>query len=238
MKAIRIKAWQNMPCYKKPGSFQLRETYPLPPYSSVIGMVHCACGFQSYVDMQVSVQGNHYSVVNEQFTAYEFGPGTKYEEGRHNVKISYKGVEYGITRGMGNAELLTDVELLLHIRPTDERYLETCFNGLLYPKQYPALGRWEDILRIDEVEMVELKEGEVDELPYDAYIPVQSGLGESMSGTIYRLNKKYSIDVATGLRVWDEQIEVRHVPKGEMMGFGESVLVDIWEFNSYPVFFA
>jgi len=235
MKAIRIKAWQNMPCYKKPGSFQLRETYPLPSYSSVIGMVHCACGFQNYIDMQVSVQGNHYSVVNDQFTVYEFGPGTKYEEGRHNVKISYKGVDYGLTRGIGNAELLTDVELLIHIRPTDESYLETCLNGLRYPKRYPALGRWEDILRIDEVEMVELDEKILEKLPMDAYVPLEIDFVDRFQGTVYRLNKKYVIDKDTGLRIWDKQVEVRHVPRGERPGYNKKILTDPYNF---PVFFA
>ena len=42
MKAIKLKISQNLVSYKKAESVQIRETYPLPPYSTVIGMVHNA----------------------------------------------------------------------------------------------------------------------------------------------------------------------------------------------------
>ena len=57
MRAVRLKLYQNLVNYKKPTSFQLRETYPLPPYSTVIGMVHRLCEFDQYKHMQVSIQG-------------------------------------------------------------------------------------------------------------------------------------------------------------------------------------
>lgn len=44
-KAVRIIAYQNMASYRVPSSLAIKESYPLPPYSSVIGMVHAACGF-------------------------------------------------------------------------------------------------------------------------------------------------------------------------------------------------
>ena len=40
MKGVRIEAYQNLVNYRKPTSFQLKESYPLPPYSTVIGMIH------------------------------------------------------------------------------------------------------------------------------------------------------------------------------------------------------
>lgn len=228
MKAIRLEVCQNMPCYKKPGSFQLRESYPLPPYSSVIGMVHNVCGFSEYVDMQVSIQGCYYSKVNEQFTAYEFGPGAKYEAVRHNVQLTDNGCDYGLTRGLGNTELLTDIKLILHIAPVISEYVDVCFEGLTNPNVYPALGRWEDILRIDKVEKVDLTQVKLEaskELLYDAYIPLTQKINSS-KGTVYRLNKKYSIDDATGIRVWDEQVEARYAPKGYSIRFGYEVMID------------
>ena len=39
MRAIRIQCFQNLVNYRKPTSFLIKETYPLPPYSTVIGMV-------------------------------------------------------------------------------------------------------------------------------------------------------------------------------------------------------
>lgn len=74
MKAVRIKLYQNLVNYKKPTSFQLKETYPLPPYSTVSGMIHTVCGFfnNQYKEMDISVQGKYYSKVNDLFTRYEF----------------------------------------------------------------------------------------------------------------------------------------------------------------------
>ncbi|HEX2926701.1 MAG TPA: CRISPR-associated protein Cas5, partial [Ruminiclostridium sp.] len=75
MKGIRLKLSQDMVNYKKPASFQLKETYPLPPYSTVIGMIHNVCGYREYHPMQVSIQGKYFSKVNDLFTRYEFKNG-------------------------------------------------------------------------------------------------------------------------------------------------------------------
>jgi len=75
VKAIKITARQTLASYRKPSSMQIKESYPLPPYSTVIGMIHTACGFQEYVDMSISIQGSYYSKVNELYTRYEFKPG-------------------------------------------------------------------------------------------------------------------------------------------------------------------
>ncbi|MGJ0463700.1 CRISPR-associated protein Cas5, partial [Listeria monocytogenes] len=75
MKAIRVRLWQDLVNFKKPTSFQLKETYPLPPYSTVIGMVHTLCGFTSYHEMKISIQGKYFSKVNDLATRYEFKNG-------------------------------------------------------------------------------------------------------------------------------------------------------------------
>lgn len=46
MKAIRLHIKQNSANYKKEETVQCRMTYPLPPYSTVIGAIHKACGIQ------------------------------------------------------------------------------------------------------------------------------------------------------------------------------------------------
>jgi len=72
MKAIRVKLYQNMVNYRKPTSFQLKETYPMPPPSTVIGMVHNLCEFTEYNEMDISIQGKYHSKVNDLYTRYEF----------------------------------------------------------------------------------------------------------------------------------------------------------------------
>ena len=65
MRAIRIQCFQNLVNYRKPTSFLIKETYPLPPYSTVIGMVHAACGFEQYHPMQVSIQGTNRGTISD-----------------------------------------------------------------------------------------------------------------------------------------------------------------------------
>ena len=218
MRAIKIKLYQNMPNYKKPSSYKVKESYPLPPYSTVIGMVHAACGFNDYIDMDVSVQGRYHSRVSDLYTCYEFNPATKREKVRHNIGIKVGDVEYGITQSIGFVDVLTDVELLLHVRPKDPQFIDIIYQGIMYPKNYLALGRWEDIVNIHEISLVDVYQVEVPDdetrtLKYDAYIPYklfEDYYAEDYNfiGTTYILNKKFSIDSKTGLRVWDEKVRV------------------------------
>lgn len=77
-RAIKIECYQNMVNYKKPISIQFQESYPLPPYSTVIGMIHKVCGFKErygygYVPMKISIQGTSSSSISNMYTKYFFG---------------------------------------------------------------------------------------------------------------------------------------------------------------------
>lgn len=248
MKAVRMKVYQNLANYRKPTSFQLKETYPLPPYSTVIGMIHNACEFKEYVPMQISVQGNYCSKVNDLWTRYEFA-GAPYESGRHTVKLDSieQNKSYGAIRGVSTAELLVDVELMLHIVPEDPSYLQKIFDCLSSPNEYLSLGRREDIIRIDEVSIVDLsdhsEESETDEyskLQYDAYIPLSLYSASEIDhvGTVYNLNKvfhKVSIKRGTVIRQW-EKVRAYHVSSRKAVLDNELDLV--FDSDGYLVFLA
>ena len=203
MKAVRLRIEQELVNYKVPTSFQLKETYPLPPYSTVIGMIHFLCKYEDYKEMKVSIQGKYYSKVNDLYTRYEFKPEMKFEKGRHQLEID----GFGISRGVATAELLTDVELMLHIIPEDQSILEEIEQAFKHPVEFPSLGRREDIVLIKEVKIVDVFEKELEsdiELPndYTAYIPLEmierngiilrgDGQGIENRGTRYKLNKNY-----------------------------------------------
>ena len=203
MKAIRAKLQQELVNYKKPNSFQLKETYPLPPYSTVIGMVHTLCGFNEYNDMNISVLGKYNSKVNDLYTRYEFKSGITYESTRHQLKVG----AYGVSRGISTIELLVDVEILLHIIPIDQTLVEKIEKAFLFPIEYPSLGRREDIATINEVKVVDILSDKIIKTidmyeDYSAYIPIvemekirlkNREEGVSLSGTRYRLNKNYEL---------------------------------------------
>lgn len=204
MKAIRLRLQQDLVNYKKPTSFQLKETYPLPPYSTVIGMIHNLCGYTEYQPMQVSVQGKYFSKVNDLYTRYEFKNAMKYEAVRHQLQVG----EYGVGKGVATAELLVDVELLLHIAPDDQGKIEEIYNALVSPREYPSLGRREDLATIVEVKIVTLTEMVLERQirapeDYYAYIPFIMLEEEKIKmahyfqgitpGTRYKLPKNYEL---------------------------------------------
>lgn len=64
MKVLKMKLFQETACYKKPFAYKVAETYPLPPYSTVIGMFHKILQAKNgeYFPMEVSVQGKYESI--------------------------------------------------------------------------------------------------------------------------------------------------------------------------------
>lgn len=222
MKAVRLNLYQNLCNYKMPTSFQLKETYPLPPYSTIIGMVHNICGYTEYEEMTISIQGKYYSKINDLYTRYEFS-GLKYESDRHQIKIKSGDKFIGAMKGISTTELLVDLELVIHIIPEDNNKIDKIYDSFKTPKEYISLGRREDIIRLDEVKIVNVesllyskyndweknKIVSIDRM-YDAFIP--SNMGKLPSTTIYTINKVYRnkiIKKGTEIREW-QKIKVAH----------------------------
>lgn len=234
-RAIRIRVYQESANYKKPFSLQLKETYPLPPYSTVIGMIHYLCNFTEYHDMDISIQGFYKSKFNDLATRYEFG-GLKYEPGRHNYSVPDGDKLLGITRGISTVETLIDIELLIHIVPKNSEVFNSILDALKYPREYPSLGRREDLARIDEVSVVNLFNVERDEtsiLENDTYIPCcnfKHLLFKEGMGSKYLITKNYekatlSKNAKSQFRKWNK-IEVIHASKGRMLCPGKFIVDD------------
>ncbi len=202
MQAVKLKITQDFVNYKMPTSFQLKETYPLPPYSTVIGMVHNLCGYVAYEPMKISIQGRHISKVNDLYTRYEFKPGMKFDAVRHQLNVEGA----GITRGAATAELLVGLEMIVHIVPENQEKVNEIYEALETPHEYPSLGRREDLAVFEYVKIVEFNHVQMEDdyapgnLGYCAYIPVhflredvkvEAKLSNRARGTYYKLNKAY-----------------------------------------------
>lgn len=237
--------FQQMPNYRKPSSFLIRETFPLPPYSSVIGMIHAACGFTKYHPMKISIQGKSSGEVSDCATMYTFG--IKYDPDRHQLKVK-NGDDYGgITRAAKSVQLLNDVELCIHIFPEKAEEFDDILKGLKNPAEYISLGRREDIARVDEVEEVELKKiDDNDDIitnGYSAYVPTDyiseydRDSAENV-GTVYKLTKKF--EVVKEVRRWTEIISARCLPpdKAVLSSVAENENVYFDSTKEVPVFFA
>lgn len=228
-KAIKIECYQNMANYKKPSSIQVQESFKLPPYSTVIGMIHKVCNFTEYQPMQISIQGNSKSIVGDMYTRYFFTPNKCERDRPYFAIINKKDKNYktGLIRGTGVAELIVDVNLIIHIIPEDESLFDIILNGLKKPSIYPSLGRHEDILRIDKIDIVELEDTKNIELNNDAYIPIEilnvSFSRGNTAGTIYNLNKVFDINKKTNIRYWKERVKVKYIRGGEEFRFKETI---------------
>lgn len=72
MEVLRIILTQSSANYKKEETVINKMTYPLPPFSTVIGAIHNACGYKSYHPMDISIQGKYESMNKEPYTDYCF----------------------------------------------------------------------------------------------------------------------------------------------------------------------
>ena len=234
---IRIKASQTMVNYRTPTSYLIRESYPLPPYSTVAGMIHSVCGFTSWRPMKLSVQGRVRGIASDLFIRYAFG-NQKFEKGRHQIAVpadEHNSVRLGVSRGVSHVELLCDVKLVLHVLPEREEDFEPILNGLKAPRVYPSLGRYEDLLDIEKVDVVNVEQREIVSAENDMFVPIQLLYGtdnDELPGTVYLLHKEFEYD-AKKRRRWKGTIETRYINTENN---------SLYDFNAdddgYPVAFA
>ena len=196
MKILKLKLFQETACYKKPFAFKVAETYPLPPYSTIIGMFHKIIGAKrgEYFPMNISVQGNYESI----FSNYQ------------NLRM-FKGKDQ-VTAMPRNVHQLLNVELLIHVEADDE-IVDKIYNNIINGKETFTLGRNEDLVRIEEIKYAKNKFiGEGDINKFSAYIPKNICERERLEGINYRLNTTYVIK--DELRRWDK-VDVKYVEKSE-----------------------
>ena len=184
MKVLRLDLFQETACYKKPFALKISETYPLPPYSTVNGMLHKLLDANEYIPMNISIQGDYESIVNNYQTTY-----------------FYKKKE--VTTMPMNQHMLLNIKLIIHVNAADE-ILDKIYNSILNMDEYLSLGRKEDLVRIDNVKFVEVEEYEVEEdneddyeerllSSYDIKIPIYIPKEKdyNLNGINYRLNNYY-----------------------------------------------
>uniref|UniRef100_A0A7C3RWM5 Type I-B CRISPR-associated protein Cas5 n=1 Tax=Dictyoglomus thermophilum TaxID=14 RepID=A0A7C3RWM5_DICTH len=195
MKVLKLKLFQQIANYRKPLSYNFIDTFPLPTYSNVRGWIHNILGAKEYIPMSISIQGIHESIFYDLQTFYKFDDpdkerGTIIPEIRKSVK---KSPFYVAT--------LYNVSLIIHISMKSE-YLEIIKKNIY--NTIPILGRFEDLVRIDEIKMVSVIEKDVDfvyEIKYPIYLKKETVQKNYLVGINYRLPFKY--DINQGLRYFE-----------------------------------
>jgi len=72
MEVLRIVLTQSSANYRKEETLDNKMTYPLPPFSTIIGALHSACGYTTYHPMDISIQGKYDAMHKEPYTDYCF----------------------------------------------------------------------------------------------------------------------------------------------------------------------
>ena len=62
MKVLKIKLTQKSANYRVIGTLDNRMTYPLPPFSTLIGAIHNACKWKEYHEINIGIVGKYDSM--------------------------------------------------------------------------------------------------------------------------------------------------------------------------------
>ena len=192
MKILKLKLYQETACYKKPFASKVAETYPLPPYSTIIGMFHKIIQARAgeYFPMNISVQGSYEGI----FSNYQ------------SLRM-YKGKDK-VTSMPRNVHQLLDVNLIIHVQAEDE-IIDKIYQNIINGIETFTLGRNEDIVRIDAIKILEnVNDVEEPEILKNAYIP--EWIDNEVNGINYRLNTTYTIQ--EDIRKWNK-VNVKYVEK-------------------------
>ena len=192
MKILKLKLYQETACYKKPFATKVAETYPLPPYSTIIGMFHKILQAQpgEYFPMNISVQGSYEGI----FSNYQ------------NLRM-YTGKDK-VTSMPRNVHQLLDVNLIIHVQAEDE-IIDKIYQNIINGTETFTLGRNEDIVRIDSIKILgDVNEVEEPEIKENAYVP--EWIDNEVNGINYRLNTTYKIQ--DDIRKWNK-VNVKYVEK-------------------------
>lgn len=231
MRLLRLKIFQETACYQKPFAFKVGETYPLAPFSTVKGMLHSILEATEYIPMNLSIQGKSESIIIDYSNKFMF------KKASVQLPLNMDGLVLeiepeNVTTMPMYQHLLYNIEHVIHVE-TEESVLKRLYENLTTPTKTLSLGRWEDLVRIDEVCFVEAEEtNNKVKTQMDLFVPrdianQRKDLRGDIVKTYYRLTRKY--EIIRGKRVWD-YIPVAFLPSGQT--FINPVLFD----SKYPVF--
>lgn len=213
MKALKIKLYQPSACYRKPYSNKTYETYPLPPYSTVKGMIHKILNVHELVDFGLSIQGNYEDVINDYQTMQNYKKSTKQWETCPR-----------------NKQMLTNVHLIIHVTGSSdilEKIQEELSNtGSL------SLGSNEDVAYLEETPKIinVIEDKSIITLKYGTYIPkvyIKSAINKGCS---YNLCWTYKI--LNGIREWNK-IDSKYLLKGSKISSRKLNNISIDEDGDY-----
>ncbi|MGC8870277.1 MAG: type I-B CRISPR-associated protein Cas5b [Brevinematia bacterium] len=208
MRALKLRIFQQIANYRKPLSYNFVDTFPLPTYSNIRGWIHSILGLKNYTPISVSIQGSHDGVFYDLQTFFKFD---RPEEERGIVIPELK---KSVKKSPFYVANLYNVSLIIHIS-MDKKYLEEIPKRIF--DAFPSIGRYEDLVRIDEIKMVELEEKKSSlniRIKCPIYFKKETAQRNLLKGLNFRIPFKY--EIIEGLRYF-KKIDVVYVEEGVIL---------------------
>lgn len=205
MEALKIKAYQVFANYRKPMSYNFVDTYPLPPLSTVKGWFHNVINAEkTYYPVSMSIQGISSSVVYDMQKLIKFARIDKKKE-----QVILESFKKAFSQSPTYVANIYDIELVIYFL-SEKDNLEK-FRKNLFEKEYPHIGRYEDLIRIDYIDFVGLEEKTFSmrnnhNIDYGIYLRKAASEKLGISGVNFRMPFKY--EIRENLRYFSEKIDV------------------------------
>ena len=168
MEALKIKIYQPTAHYRMPFTYQRRHTYPIPPYSTVIGFLCNMLGvdnqendwFKRLQDCKLSVSGKFDIKLTEYIWFRNLSKGS-HEKYFGSTGTREKNGEINHFGGQSpmRIDVLENMQLNIHLASESEKFLQDFKEYLYNPVnrlETVHLGRAEDWLVFESIKMVDL----------------------------------------------------------------------------------
>jgi CRISPR-associated protein Cas5t len=232
-KMLKIKIHQPNAHYRVPFSYQRRFTYPIPPYSTVKGLICNLMGIKDEDDerlkkikeLYLAIYGRYESLIKEYIWFRNLSKDShisKFHSANNRILDNvpqHPGGQMPVT-----IDVLHNVSLIIYIYHPDEDFLNRIKDSFEYPSNRLSvihLGRSEDWLVFQEIKLpVKLIKDSSMNIRYYTWIPSKEYAQEDfinedygdffdrLNGNTFRLPTFYKI-TENNQRVFDEYVTVK-----------------------------
>ncbi|MCX7942695.1 MAG: type I-B CRISPR-associated protein Cas5b [Dictyoglomaceae bacterium] len=174
---LKIKIYQPQAHYRIPFTYQRRHTYPIPPYSTVLGLIanvlgiknlpgqeepclkeNCNCIYHKFKKLKISICGNF----KDKSTEYTWLRNLSKEAHEKRFICSKNRYVAGHIEHIGGQapcliDILNDVNIIIYLYHEDYNFLETIKESFNNPNNRTSplhLGRAEDWIIIKEIDIL------------------------------------------------------------------------------------
>ncbi|WP_068747791.1 type I-B CRISPR-associated protein Cas5b [Thermovenabulum gondwanense] len=228
---LKIKIYQPQSHYRMPFTYQRRHTYPLPPYSTVLGLIanilgirnlpdqeepcikeNCNCSYHKLKQIKMSICGKFQAKSTEYIWLRNLSKNAHIGRfGSIENRFVAGHIEHIGGQSLCLIDILNDVQILIYLYHHDYTFLDEIKQKFENPaNRYSPLhlGRAEDWIVIKELEDIELEVHETNgNYGYFFWIPERIfNIGckfefDKINGLIYNLTTFYKIK--DGVRNFD-----------------------------------